>query len=148
MEKVKVKFLSAKAKIPEYATIDSSGCDLVATVDNPMVIQPGERRLISTGIAISIPRGYEAQIRPRSGLALKYGITVLNTPGTIDSDYRGEVGVIIINLGKKPFTIEPGDKIAQMVFVKVERAEFQRVQELEVTKRNEGGFGHTDIDSS
>ena len=145
---IKLEFLNTKGKVPEYATIGSSGCDLIAAVDSPIVIKSGRRAIIPTGIAISIPEGYEAQLRPRSGLALKYGITVLNTPGTIDADYRGEIGVILINLSKNDFTVKPGDKIAQLVFAKVEKVKFQVVRELDNTQRNKGGFGHSDISSS
>lgn len=119
--------------------------DLLAAVDSPLVLNPGDRLLVPTGIAISIPEGYEAQIRPRSGLAVKHGIGLLNSPGTIDSDYRGEIKVILINLGKEPFTINRGERIAQMVFSPYSKADFKVLAELDVTKRNDGGFGHTGI---
>lgn len=130
---------------PEYASRGSAGADLSASLDKPLTIEPGETILVPTGIFISIPPGYEAQIRPRSGLALKHGITFLNSPGTIDSDYRGEVKIIMTNLGKKPFTVENGMRIGQMVFSKVYRGEFIITDELDKTDRNEGGFGHTGI---
>ncbi|WAM34880.1 dUTP diphosphatase [Caldicellulosiruptor morganii] len=131
--------------LPQYASSGSAGMDLFACVDGEMVINPGEIRLIRTGIYIELPDGYEAQIRPRSGLALKYGITILNSPGTIDSDYRGEVCVILINLGNNPFVIKRGDRIAQMVICKYEKAKIEEVQELSETDRGDGGFGSTGI---
>ncbi len=131
--------------LPSYATEGSAGVDLMANIDSVLTLKPGNRALIPTGLYISLPKGYEAQVRPRSGLALKYGITVLNTPGTIDSDYTGEIGVILINLGSEPFIIHRGDKVAQMVINKFESAEFIQVEELEKTERGEGGFGHTGI---
>jgi len=131
--------------LPGYATEGSSGMDLYADVDSEITIKPGEIKLVSAGIFLSIPMGYEAQIRPRSGLALKYGITLPNTPGTIDSDYRGLLQVILTNLGKKDFVIKRGDRIAQMVFKKVERAELCEVSDLDNTVRSSGGFGHTGI---
>lgn len=137
--------------LPKYSTDYSAGLDIHANLvneqgnDNPITIAPGERELIPTGIYLEIPYGYEVQIRPRSGLALKYGITVLNTPGTIDADYRGEIKVCLINHGKEPFTVYQGDRIAQMVCAKVEQAVIQEVDELSETKRGKGGFGHTGI---
>ncbi len=131
--------------LPEYATSGSSGMDLRADVAEDVIIKPGEIRSISAGIYLSIPRGYEAEIRPRSGLALKHGITLVNTPGTIDSDYRGLVRLIMINLGKDDFRIRRGDRIAQMVFKSFARAEFQVAIELDETVRSQGGFGHTGI---
>jgi dUTP pyrophosphatase len=133
------------ATVPEYTSIGAAGADLSAALDESVTIDPGETILVPTGIVLSIPPGYEAQIRPRSGLALKHGITFLNSPGTIDSDYRGEVKIIMTNLGKKPFTIENGMRIGQMVFSKVYRGEFIITDELDETDRNEGGFGHTGI---
>jgi dUTP pyrophosphatase len=133
------------ASAPEYASGGSAGADLSAALDESLTIDPGETILVPTGIFISIPPGYEAQIRPRSGLALKHGITFLNSPGTIDSDYRGEVKIIMTNLGKKPFTVENRMRIGQMVFSKVYRGEFIITDELDETDRNEGGFGHTGI---
>ncbi len=124
-------------------TSASSGMDLCAFVVEEVVLKPGERRLIPTGIAVSIPDGYEGQVRPRSGLALKNGITVVNTPGTIDADYRGEIGVILINLGDQPFTVKQGDRIAQLVIAPVCRADAEWVEDLDDTPRSGGGFGHT-----
>lgn len=131
--------------IPTYATSNSAGMDLRANIDAPITLMPFERRLIPTGLYISLPEGYEAQIRPRSGLALKHGITVLNTPGTIDADYRGEIGVILINLSKDEFVINPSERIAQMIINKHETIEFTIVETLDETDRGEGGFGHTGI---
>ncbi len=131
--------------LPEYATPLSAGMDLRANLDAPVTLQPMERRLIPTGLRIALPEGFEAQIRPRSGLALKKGITLLNTPGTIDADYRGEIGVILANLSAEPFTVTDGDRIAQMVIARYERAEWHAVTELDATERGEGGFGHSGI---
>ena len=130
-------------ELPSYQSEGSSGMDLVAAVDQDIVLRPGERALVSTGIAISLPLGCEAQIRPRSGLALKHGIGLLNSPGTIDSDYRGEIKVILINLGQENFVVKRGLRIAQMVVAKYVTACFKVVEELDVTLRNDGGFGHT-----
>lgn len=141
---MKVKIINkSNNPIPEYATSQSAGMDLRAFIKEPITIEPFNRELISTGLYIELPEGYEAQVRPRSGLAIKYGITVLNSPGSIDADYRGEIGVILINHANTPFTIYSGDRIAQLVFNKVEQAEFVEVEELNKTERNEGGFGHT-----
>ena len=131
------------ATLPGYATSASSGMDLRANVDQPITLKPMERALIPTGIAIGIPDGYEAEVRPRSGLAVEFGITVLNAPGTIDADYRGEVKVILINLGSSPFEIRRGDRIAQMVFEKTVRVSWREVNSLPGTARGEGGFGST-----
>ena len=131
--------------LPAYATPDSAGMDLRANVDGPVELLPLQRRLIPTGLRIALPAGYEAQIRPRSGLALKHGITVLNSPGTIDSDYRGEVGVLLCNLSDTPFTVNPGERIAQMVVARYEQAVFVPVDTLDTTARGEGGYGHTGI---
>ena len=141
--KVKVKQIVKNFPLPAYQTEDASGLDLYAAIGDPILIQPGEIKLIPTGIMLSIPSGYEGQIRPRSGIALKYGITVLNTPGTIDADYRGEVNIILINMGKQTFRINSGDRIAQLVFNRVIKAEFELAEELDETRRNDGGFGHT-----
>ena len=127
--------------IPSYETAGASGADLKSKEDG--VLNPGERRLVKTGVFIELPIGYEAQVRPRSGLALKHGITMLNSPGTIDSDYRGEIGVIMINHGSEPFTYKKGDRIAQLVISKYSRAEFQITSSLTETVRGAGGFGHT-----
>lgn len=129
--------------LPAYATPGSAGLDLRAHLEEPKVLQPGERVLIPTGLFLALPDGFEAQVRPRSGLALKHGITVLNSPGTVDADYRGDVGVILINLGAEPFTIEPGDRIAQLVLAAYARVEWTPVEVLPETKRGAGGFGHT-----
>ena len=129
--------------IPRYQTPGSAGMDLHAAVEDSITIQPGKRVLISAGFRMSLPDGYEAQVRPRSGLALKYGITVLNTPGTIDSDYRGIVGVILINLGEEPFVVHRNDRIAQMVIQRVIRAEIEVVEKLDASERYDGGFGST-----
>lgn len=131
--------------LPAYATEQSAGMDLRANIDEPIVLKPMERRLVPTGLHISLPVGYEAQVRPRSGLALKKGITVLNAPGTVDADYRGDVGVILINLSDEPFTIEDGERIAQMVIARHEHAEFIPVDVLDETERGEGGYGHTGV---
>jgi len=130
---------------PRYMTEKSSGMDLYAAVAEEILLNPGERRLIPTGISISVPEGYEAQVRPRSGLALKDGVTLVNTPGTIDADYRGEIGVILINHGEKPFQVKRGDRVAQMVIVPVAKAELEWVEALDETPRSGGGFGHTGI---
>ena len=129
--------------LPQYATSQSAGIDLRANLAEPVVLTPMERKLIPTGLFIELPEGYEAQIRPRSGLALKHGITVLNTPGTIDADYRGEIGVILINLSTEDFKIEHGERICQMVIARHEQAEWIQGEELNETERGAGGFGHT-----
>ena len=129
--------------LPQYATEQSAGLDLRAAVHSPLVLSPGERKLVPTGLAIALPAGYEAQVRPRSGLALKHGVTVLNTPGTVDADYRGEVGVILINLGQEPFTIERGERIAQMIVAPVSQLVWQEAAELDESERGAGGFGST-----
>lgn len=131
--------------LPQYATELSAGMDLRANIDEQIVIQPMQRLLIGTGLHIALPKGYEAQIRPRSGLALKHGITVLNSPGTIDADYRGEIGVLLINLSDKDFVINDGERIAQMVIARHEQAQFALVEALDETERGEGGYGHTGV---
>ncbi len=131
--------------LPSYHSEGSSGLDLQAAVDKAVTLQPGEIRLIPTGLSISIPKGYEAQIRPRSGLALRHGLGLVNSPGTIDADYRGEIGVIAINWGKEPLTIKRGDRIAQIVVSKAYRAKVEEVDELDPTKRGKGGFGHSGV---
>lgn len=144
---LKVKRLdnNSDLPLPSYQSNGSSGLDLQAAVVKNLTLQPGDIRLIPTGLSISIPKGYEAQIRPRSGLALRDGLGFVNSPGTIDADYRGEIGVIAINWGKKPLTIRRGDRIAQMVINKVSKAILEEVDELDPTKRGEGGFGHSGI---
>jgi len=129
--------------LPAYMSEHASGMDLYAAVEEPVVLQPGDVKLIPTGLFIALPPGFEAQIRPRSGLALKHGITVANTPGTIDADYRGEIGIILSNISREPFTIQRGERIAQMVIQKVERVVWDQREELDVTDRDDGGFGHT-----
>lgn len=129
--------------VPRYATSGSSGLDLCADVDAEIILLPGDIKLISAGIYISLPEGYEAEVRPRSGLALKHGISLVNTPGTIDSDYRGLINLIMINHGKEPFTIRRGDRVAQMIIKEVVRAEIELAEDLDTTARSHGGFGHT-----
>ncbi|MEY4887254.1 MAG: Deoxyuridine 5-triphosphate nucleotidohydrolase [Bacteroidota bacterium] len=129
--------------LPEYATSQSAGLDLRAHLAEPLLLNPGERVLIPTGLRMALPPGWEAQVRPRSGLALKQGVTVLNSPGTIDADYRGPVGVILINHGADSFSVQPGERIAQLVFARFEQAVWQPVKELDQTERAEGGFGHS-----
>ena len=146
--KIKIKRLDGREDIPipAYETAGASGMDIRAAVEERIILEPGEIKLIPTGIAVSVPDGYEAQIRPRSGLALKHGIGMANSPGTIDSDYRGEIGLIMINWGQDPYAISRGDRIAQMLITRVYRAEVMEVDELEPTLRGEGGFGHSGID--
>ena len=131
--------------LPQYATAQSAGMDLRANLEEPVTLNPLERRLIPTGLHIALPAGYEAQVRPRSGLALKRGITVLNTPGTIDADYRGEIGVVLINLSQEPFVVNDGERIAQMVIARHEQGELTQVDVLDETERGEGGYGHTGV---
>ncbi len=131
--------------LPRYMSDGASGMDLYAAVEGDVVLNPGEVKLIPTGIHISLPPGYEAQTRPRSGLALKHGLTIVNAPGTIDSDYRGEVGIILGNMGTGPYVVRRGDRIAQLVVQKVTRVEIVEVNDLDETARNEGGFGHTGV---
>lgn len=129
--------------LPGYGTPLSAGMDLRANLDEPVVLGPLERKLIPTGLYVELPEGYEAQIRPRSGLALKKGISIVNSPGTIDADYRGEIGIILINLSDAPFTVEPGERICQMVISRVESIAWEEVDSLQDTARGKGGFGHT-----
>ena len=143
MVKILVKKFNKNIKLPVYKTFGSSGMDLVAYVKNKMTIKPGKTAIISTGISLAIPNNYEIQIRPRSGLAAKQGVSVLNTPGTIDSDYRGEIKVILINLSKKIFIVKAGDRIAQMILCPVMKAELKEVNVLPKTVRGKGGFGST-----
>ena len=141
---IKIKLLNkGNQEAPAYATPQSAGMDLRANIEKPITINPMERVLIGTGLYIALPIGYEAQVRPRSGLALKHGIAVLNTPGTIDADYRGEIKVLLVNLSKDPFTVNVGERIAQMVIARHEQGEFIVVDELDETERGEGGYGHT-----
>jgi dUTP pyrophosphatase len=143
--KVKINKTAEDLPLPRYMSGGSSGMDLYAAVDEDIVIDPGGFRLIPTGIHLQLPAGYEGQVRPRSGLAAKYGVTVLNTPGTIDSDYRGEIKIILINLGREPFVIKRGDRIAQLVISRYERVELVPAECLEDSERGTGGFGHTGI---
>lgn len=131
--------------LPQYSTLCSAGMDLRANLVSPVVLKPMQRVLIPTGLFMSLPEGFEAQVRPRSGLALKHGITVLNTPGTIDADYRGEIGVILINLGQEDFVVNDGERIAQMVVARYEQAELVPVETLDETERGVGGFGHSGV---
>lgn len=141
---MKVQIINkSKHPLPAYATVQSAGMDIRANLDQPIVLKPLERCLVPTGLYIALPSGYEAQMRPRSGLALKKGITLLNTPGTIDADYRGEIGIILVNLSKEDFVIEDGERIAQMVIARYEQAEWHEVEVLDETERGAGGFGHT-----
>ena len=143
---VKVEVINTGTQpLPTYATEQSAGMDLRANLKEPVVLKPMERRLIPTGLYIALPEGYEAQIRPRSGLALKKGITVLNSPGTVDADYRGEVGVLLINLSQDDFVVENGERIAQMVVARHEKVEFEIVETLSETARGAGGYGHTGV---
>lgn len=145
--KVKIKRVRGdrdrEIPLPRYMTEHSSGMDLYAAIDEEATLEPGERKLIPTGIALSIPKGYEAQVRPRSGLALRNGVTLVNTPGTIDADYRGEVGVLLINFGRQQFRVRRGDRVAQLVIAPVIQATIELVDELDDTPRSAGGFGHT-----
>ena len=143
MTKIQIKKLSSSVLIPKYETTGSSGMDIAAHIKNNIIINPGEKALVSTGFSMAIPKGFEVQIRPRSGLAAKKNITVLNTPGTIDADFRGEIKVILINLGKEKFIIENGERIAQMVVCPVVQANLEVVNELNETERGLGGFGST-----
>lgn len=141
---MKVKVINrSHHSLPEYATTASAGLDLRANLDSPVTLQPLERKLIPTGLYIALPEGCEAQIRPRSGLALKHGISLLNTPGTIDADYRGEIGVILVNISNEPFEVRDGERIAQMVIARYEQVEWEPAESLDATERGAGGFGHT-----
>lgn len=143
---IKIKVINrGHQPLPEYATEQSAGMDLRANIDSPITLRPLERRLIPTGLHIALPVGYEAQVRPRSGLALKKGITVLNSPGTIDADYRGEIMVLLINLSNDDFVVNDGERIAQMVIAAHEQGQFVTVTELDPTERGEGGYGHTGV---
>ena len=143
---MKIRIINhSRHPLPQYATPLSAGVDLRANLDAPVTLPPMGRCLVPTGLHIALPAGYEAQVRPRSGLALKHGITLLNTPGTIDADYRGEIGVIMANLSAEPFTIADGDRIAQLVVARHETAEWEAVETLDDTERGEGGFGHSGV---
>ena len=143
---IKIKVVNrGHQQLPAYATPQSAGMDLRANLSEPVTLHPMERRLIPTGLHIALPEGYEAQVRPRSGLALKHGLTVLNTPGTIDADYRGEIGVVLINLSQEDFVINDGERIAQMVIARHEQGDLVVGEELDQTERGEGGYGHTGV---
>ena len=149
METIRVKIKKSPGNedipLPNYMSTNAAGMDLRAAVQEETIVNPGEIKLISTGVSVALPPGFEAQIRPRSGLALKHGVSILNTPGTIDADYRGEVGIILINLGTNPFMVKRGDRIAQMIINKVYQAHLELSSDLCPTERNGGGFGHTGI---
>ena len=146
MDRVSVEIINSSGNaLPAYETTGSAGMDLRAAIDEPVVIGPLQRAMIPTGLRIALPEGYECQIRPRSGLAAKHGVTVLNSPGTIDADYRGEIKVILVNLSDVPFTVNPGDRVCQMVVARYSRVEWVQVETLDVTERGSGGFGHTGI---
>ena len=143
---MKIKIINkSEHPLPKYATEQSAGADLTANISESVTLRPLERRLIPTGIHIGLPVGYEAQVRPRSGLALKHGVTVLNAPGTIDADYTGEIGVVLINLSDKDFVINDGDRIAQLIIARHESAEWVQVDRLDETERGDGGYGHTGV---
>lgn len=144
INRIKVKIINRSGfPLPAYETPSSAGMDLRAAIENPIVLKPLERMLLPTGLRVQLPQGYEMQIRPRSGLALRHGISLVNTPGTVDADYRGEIGVIIINLSNELFTINPGERIAQMVISQYTKIEWEEAERLDETKRGDGGFGHT-----
>ena len=149
MERIDVKIKRVRDRgdipLPRYMTSHSAGMDLYADMEGEITLQPMERMLVPTGIAVALPDGFEAQIRPRSGLAINHGVTLLNSPGTIDADYRGEISVIMINLGDKPFAVKRGDRVGQMVINRVYHAAWDKVEELEKTERGAGGFGHTGL---
>ena len=147
METIKVKIINrSHHQLPEYATPGSAGMDVRAFLpEKPVVLGPLERALVPTGLYIQLPHGYECQIRPRSGLAIKHGISLANTPGTVDSDYRGEIGVILVNLSNEPFTVNDGERICQMVITRYTRVDWERVERIAVTERGKGGFGHTGV---
>lgn len=144
MEKIKI-VNKGQQPLPTYATAQSAGMDLRANIDAPITLRPMERQLIPTGLYIALPEGFEAQVRPRSGLALKHGITVLNTPGTIDADYRGELKVLLVNFSNTDFVINAGERVAQMVIARYEKVDFEQVTELDDTERGAGGYGHTGV---
>ncbi|HLB59736.1 MAG TPA: dUTP diphosphatase [Bdellovibrionota bacterium] len=145
---LKICQLDPDLPLPQYASEHAAGLDLLASISETLTLQPKERALVPTGIAIELPHGFEAQVRPRSGLALRHGISVVNTPGTIDSDYRGEIKVILINHGEEPVTLHRGDRIAQLIVAPIVRVDLVKVESLEITQRGAGGFGHTGVKSS
>lgn len=143
---IKVSIVNTgRQQLPAYATPQSAGMDIRANIDAPIVLHPMERKLIPTGLKIAIPEGFECQVRPRSGLALKHGITVLNAPGTIDADYRGELGVLLINLSQEDFVVNDGERIAQLVFARYRHCDWEQVETLDDTERGDGGYGHTGV---
>lgn len=147
MERIKVKIINRSGyELPAYETHSAAGMDIHAAIDGPIELKPLQRALIPTGLRVQLPQGHECQIRPRSGLALRNGISIVNTPGTVDADYRGEIGVIVINLSDTPFTINPGERIAQMVITNYTHVEWEPVERLDETRRGEGAFGHTGLD--
>lgn len=147
MERIKVKIINkSHHPLPSYETPESAGMDVRAFLKEPIVLQPLERALVPTGLHIQLPAGHECQIRPRSGLALKHGISIVNSPGTVDADYRGEIGVIVINLSNEPFTINDGERICQMVITNYTHVEWEAAERLDSTKRGDGGFGHTGVE--
>ena len=148
MVSVKIQKLNSEAKIPKYMSLGAAGCDVCACLDETLILQPGERAAVSTGLAVAIPEGFEIQVRPRSGLAIKKGLTVVNAPGTVDSDYRGEVKILMVNLSQEPVTIEHGDRVAQWIVAPVQQIQFNQVEALDETARGVGGFGSTGVDSS
>ena len=146
MDRIKVTIINESGfELPAYETFSSAGMDVRAAVKEPVTLAPMERRLIPTGLRVQLPHGYEMQLRPRSGLALRHGISLVNTPGTVDADYRGEIGVILINLGSEPFVVNPGERICQMVVTNYTRVEWEPVSRLDETLRGEGAFGHTGL---
>lgn len=146
MERISVKIISDSGQpLPAYETFSSAGMDVRAAVKEPVVLHPMERMLVPTGLRVQLPHGYEMQLRPRSGLALKHGVTLVNTPGTVDADYRGEIGIILINLSNEDFTINPGERICQMVVTKYTHVHWEPVDHIDETERGDGGFGHTGV---
>lgn len=146
MDRIKVKIINrSDYELPAYETPSAAGMDIHAAIDAPVTLAPLQRTLVPTGLRIQLPQGYECQIRPRSGLALRSGISLVNTPGTVDADYRGEIGVIVINLSDTPFTINPGERIAQMIIAPYSHVEWEPVERIDETKRGEGAFGHTGV---
>lgn len=147
MERIKVKIINRSGyELPAYETPSAAGMDIHAAIDEPITLKPLQRALVPTGLRIQLPQGHECQIRPRSGLALRSGISLVNTPGTVDADYRGEIGVIVINLSDTPFTINPGERIAQMVITNYTHVEWEQVERLDETRRGDGAFGHTGLE--
>lgn len=146
MERLKIKIVNTSSNpLPSYETFSAAGMDVRAAITEPVTLGPLERTLIPTGLRIQLPHGYECQVRPRSGLALKHGISLVNTPGTVDADYRGEIGIILINLSSEPYTVTPGERIAQLVIKEYVRAEWEEVKRLDETERGDGAFGHTGV---